>query len=80
MSHLLATQLAERLSAARNSGELSWARPDGKTQVTLEYKNENGAMVPTRVHTVLISIQHNEGVTNDQIKSDLMDKVIKVGG
>jgi len=51
--------------------------PDGKTQVTIEYKNDNGAMVPLRVHTVLISTQHKEGVTNEKIAEDLMNEVIK---
>ncbi len=46
---------------------MPWLRPDGKTQVTVEYRKENGAMIPIRVHTVLISTQHNEDVTNDQI-------------
>ncbi|KAL4562395.1 hypothetical protein LXL04_034597 [Taraxacum kok-saghyz] len=55
----------------------SWLRPDGKTQVTVEYKNDNGAMVPIRVHTVLISSQHDETVTNDQIAKDLEEHVIK---
>ena len=46
---------------------MPWLRPDGKTQVTVEYKKEGGAMIPVRVHTLLISTQHNEEVTNDQI-------------
>lgn len=46
-------------------------------QVTIEYKNEGGAMVPLRVHTVLISTQHDETVTNDKITSDLREHVIK---
>ncbi|KAL0422133.1 UNVERIFIED_CONTAM: S-adenosylmethionine synthase 3 [Sesamum latifolium] len=50
---------------------------DGKTQVTVEYYNENGAMVPIRVHTVLISTQHDETVTNDEIARDLKEHVIK---
>ncbi|XP_004297091.1 PREDICTED: S-adenosylmethionine synthase 3-like isoform 5 [Fragaria vesca subsp. vesca] len=51
--------------------------PDGKTQVTVEYFNDNGAMVPIRVHTVLISTQHDETVTNDEIAADLKEHVIK---
>ncbi|KAJ6434631.1 hypothetical protein OIU84_018193 [Salix udensis] len=54
-----------------------WLRPDGKTQVTVEYFNENGAMVSVRVHTVLISTQHDETVTNDEIAADLKEHVIK---
>ena len=52
-------------------------RPDGKTQIVAEYKMENGAMVPLRVHTVVISTQHDETVTNEQIRADLMEHVIK---
>lgn len=61
----------------RKDGTLNWVRPDGKIQVTVEYKNEGGAMVPIRVHTILISTQHNPEVTNEQIKADLIEKVIK---
>lgn len=66
-----------RLTEARKSGECAWLRPDGKTQVTVEYKNDNGAMVPQRIHTILISTQHSPDVTNDFIHKELMDKVIK---
>ena len=46
-------------------------------KVTCEYKIENGAYIPTRVHTVVISIQHSEDVKLEQIRNDLMEKVIK---
>jgi len=52
-------------------------RPDGKTQVTVEYQKINGAMVPKRVHTIVISTQHDESVTLKQIQSDLREYVIK---
>ncbi|KAL1360068.1 hypothetical protein AAHE18_04G151500 [Arachis hypogaea] len=53
-------------------------KPGAKlTEVTVEYKNDNGAMIPIRVHTVLISTQHDETVTNDKIASDLKEHVIK---
>ena len=61
----------------RKDGTVPWLRPDGKTQVTVEYRKEGGAMIPLRVHTILISTQHNEDVTNDQIHKDLMEHVIK---
>jgi S-adenosylmethionine synthetase len=77
LSHLLATRLAEKLSQCRNNGTLPWVRPDGKTQVTIEYKDDHGAMVPLRVHTILISTQHSEDVTNEQIRAQLMEHVIK---
>ena len=47
------------------------------SQVTVEYKFEDGACIPIRVHTVVISTQHDEKVTLEQLKSDLMEKVIK---
>jgi len=77
LSHLLATQLGKRLTDVRKEGILKWVRPDGKTQVTVVYKNINGKMVPQRVHTILISTQHEDGVTNKQIYDDLIKYVIK---
>ncbi|CAI9769315.1 unnamed protein product [Fraxinus pennsylvanica] len=77
LSHVLATKLGARLTEVRKNGTCAWLRPDGKTQVTVEYYNDNGAMVPVRVHTVLISTQHDETVTNDEIAKDLKEHVIK---
>jgi S-adenosylmethionine synthetase len=73
----LATQLGARLTEVRKNGVCGWLRPDGKTQVTVEYKKEGGAMVPLRVHTIVISTQHDETVTNEQIRAGLMEHVIK---
>jgi len=77
LTHTLATQLGAKLTEVRKNGTLDWVRPDGKTQVTCEYKFINGVPVPQRVHTVVISTQHSEDVTNEQIASDLMEHVIK---
>jgi len=77
LTHLLATQLGERLTQVRKEGICKWVRPDGKTQVVVAYKNVGGAMVPIYVHTVVISTQHEDGVTNETIKKDLMEHVIK---
>jgi len=78
LTHVLATRLVKRLSECRNNGTLAWLRPDAKTQVTVEYKREaNGAVVPLRVHTVVISTQHAESVNNDEIRKGLMEEVIK---
>jgi S-adenosylmethionine synthetase len=77
LTHLLATQLGSRLTEVRKKGILKWVRPDGKTQVVVEYKKVNGAMVPIRIHTIVISTQHDETVTNEKIRSDLMEYVIK---
>jgi len=77
LSHVLATKLGKRLTDVRKEGILKWVRPDGKTQVTVVYKNVNGAMVPQRVHTVLISTQHDDGISLAQVKEDLMEQVVK---
>ena len=70
----LAHKLAAKLTEVRKDGTLSYLRPDGKTQVTVEYdENRN----PVRVDTVLISAQHDEGIAQQQIKDDLMKYVIK---
>jgi S-adenosylmethionine synthetase len=69
----LAHKLARRLTEVRKSGELSYLRPDGKTQVTVIY--EDGK--PVAVDTIVISTQHDPDVTLEQIKQDLMEKVIK---
>ncbi len=69
----LAHKLARRLTEVRKNGTLQYLRPDGKTQVTVEY-DENG---PKRVDAILISSQHSEAVGIDQIKADLIEHVIK---
>merc|ERR1719337_42634 len=59
LTHSLATKLGYQLTKARKDGTCAWLRPDGKTQVTIEYhKGEDGSMIPVRVHTILISTQH----------------------
>ena len=69
----LAHRLSRKLAEVRKSGELSYLRPDGKTQVTVEY--ENGK--PCRVDTVVLSTQHNPDVTHEQIEKDMIEHVIK---
>lgn len=60
----------------RKNGTCPWLRPDGKTQVTVEYKKAaNGHITPLRVHTILISTQHSPDVTNEFIHKELMEQV-----
>lgn len=68
----LAHKLAKRLTYVRKKGILEYLRPDGKTQVTIEY--DNG--VPVRVDAVLVSSQHSEDVTQEKIKEDIIQNVI----
>lgn len=79
LSHDLATKLGARLTYVRKHNICPWVRPDGKTQVTVEYDNDNlnGEMIPKRVHTILISTQHDENINNQQIKNDIIEHVIK---
>jgi len=61
LTHMMATQLGKRLTDVRKDGSLWWLRPDGKTQVTIEYKQHtDGAVTPIKIHTVVISTQHAE--------------------
>jgi len=76
LTHNLATSLGNKLTEVRKTGKCPWVRPDGKTQVTCEYRMDNGKPVPIRVHTVVISTQHSEGITQEEIKKDLVEHVI----
>ena len=69
---MLAHKLARRLTEARKSGELAYLRPDGKTQVTVEYDDKT----PVRVDTVVVSTQHAEEIPQDKIAADMKKHVI----
>ncbi|HKX83140.1 MAG TPA: methionine adenosyltransferase [Pyrinomonadaceae bacterium] len=69
----LAHNLTKKLSDVRRSGELAYLRPDGKSQVTIEYRDGK----PFRVDAVVISTQHADTVTTEQLRSDILEKVIK---
>ncbi len=69
----MAHRLARKLSEVRKNGTLDYLRPDGKTQVTVEYEDNK----PVRIDTIVISTQHAEEATHDQIENDLKEHVIK---
>lgn len=69
----LAHKMAKRLSEVRKNGTLSYLRPDGKTQVTVEYDGDT----PVRVDTVVVSTQHDPNVSLETIRADLIEQVIK---
>lgn len=69
----LAHRLAQRLSDVRKSGALPYLRPDGKSQVTVEYRDGR----PFRVEAVVISSQHDANVTNEQLRAEIEEQVIK---
>ncbi|GJN64581.1 methionine adenosyltransferase [Faecalibacterium gallinarum] len=69
----LAHKLAKRLTEVRKSGLLPYLRPDGKSQVTIEYVDGK----PTRVEAVVISSQHSDSVTTEQLRADIMEQVIR---
>ena len=70
---MFAHQIAQRLAAVRKDGTLSWLRPDGKSQVTIEYDGDR----PVRVHTVVVSAQHDPDVTHKDIEEAIVELVVK---
>jgi len=74
---VLAHQMNKKISDMRRDGTLWWARPDSKTQVTCEVREKDGAIIPQRVHTVVVSVQHSEKVSLESLREDIMEKVIK---
>ena len=76
-SHLMANKLSEQLTKVRKDGTLTYLRPDGKTEITVEYKTEKGRMIPLRVENVLISTQHSPDVSNEELKKGIMKHVIE---
>lgn len=69
----LAHKLAQRLTEVRKSGLLSYLRPDGKTQVTVEYDGD----APVRIDAIVVSSQHDESVTQEKLRADITENVIK---
>lgn len=80
MTIMLAHKLNQAMSKARRDGSLPWLLPDTKTQVTIEYKHDGGAVIPLRVDTVVVSAQHTDDVSTEElrekIKSEIIQKVV----
>ncbi|WAQ93385.1 hypothetical protein PtA15_18A446 [Puccinia triticina] len=76
LAHQLNAKLAEE---RRKEGGLNWLRPDSKTQVTIEYKKEqdSGAVVPIRVDTIVVSTQHAESISTEDLREAVMEKIVK---
>jgi S-adenosylmethionine synthetase len=70
---LLAHGLTRRLAEVRKAGQLPWLRPDGKSQVTVEYEGDR----PRRVHTVVVSTQHAPTIDNDELKAEVIEHIIR---
>ncbi|KAK4545119.1 S-adenosylmethionine synthase [Oleoguttula mirabilis] len=73
----LAHKLNKAMTDARNDGSLPWLRPDTKTQVTVEYEHDGGAVVPIRVDTVVVSAQHSPDISTEQLRKEIKEKIIK---
>ena len=88
----LAHELNRKMAELRRNGECPWLRPgilsvatsgltsglDSKTQVTCEHKLKNGVVIPKRVDTVVISVQHSDDITNEDMREQLKEKVLPV--
>ncbi|MFL6198669.1 MAG: methionine adenosyltransferase, partial [Thermoanaerobaculia bacterium] len=70
---LLSHRLTRRLAAARRDGEIAWLRPDGKSQVTVEYEGKR----PVGVRTVVVSTQHDPDVSQEEISDTVVEKIVK---
>ena len=69
---MLAHKLSKRLTEVRKENIIKYLRPDGKVQVTIEYEDN----IPIRVDTIVVSSQHKEGIEQEQLRKDIIDKVI----
>ena len=85
LTSMLSHGLNIEMARLRKNGTLGWLLPDTKTQITCEYKTDGGAVVPQRVHTVVISTQHTEEINGKtgkeaqaELAKELMEKVVKV--
>merc|ERR1711881_420253 len=76
MTVVLAHALNKKIADLRRDGTLWWARPDTKTQVTIDYAFENGACKPLRVHTIVVSTQHSDKISLDTLRAEITEKVV----
>ncbi|CAK45307.1 S-adenosylmethionine synthase [Aspergillus awamori] len=74
---VLSHKLNKAMTDARKNGTIPWLRPDTKTQVTIEYAHDNGAVKPLRVDTIVISAQHSDDVTTEELRKVLKEQIIK---
>ena len=77
---VLAHKLNKKLADKRRDGSMPWLRPDSKTQVTVEYSGilGSGAIVPLRVNTIVISVQHDPDIKLEEMREQLKEEIIKV--
>ena len=73
----LAHALNKEMTDSRNNGSIPWLRPDTKTQVTVEYEDDHGAVIPRRVDTVVVSAQHGPDITTEKLRKEIMEKIVK---
>ncbi|XP_061692253.1 S-adenosylmethionine synthase isoform X2 [Syngnathoides biaculeatus] len=73
---VLAHKLNSKMAELRRNGVIPWLRPDSKTQVTVHYDQNDGAVIPRRVHTIVISVQHDDCISLEEQKKVLKEKVI----
>ncbi|KGO66070.1 S-adenosylmethionine synthetase superfamily [Penicillium italicum] len=74
---ILSHKLNAAMKAARNDGSIPWLRPDTKTQVTIEYAHDNGAVKPLRVDTVVVSAQHSDDVSTEELRAVIKEKIVQ---
>ncbi|PKY07593.1 methionine adenosyltransferase [Aspergillus campestris IBT 28561] len=74
---LLSHKLNSAMKEARVDGSIPWLRPDTKTQVTIEYAHDNGGVKPLRVDTVVVSAQHSDDVSTEELRAVIKEKIIK---
>lgn len=77
LSYVLTTKLLKKFDDFRHDGTFPWGRPDAKSQVTIEYEETNGHLKPLKVHTVLLSLQHSPDITNEELRKQVQEKLIK---